>query len=167
MGEARGCMPRGAKATRRQVCVFCLCAVFGQARGRNAHVMATRRVPNHQKVGTLVAPLAKEATVPSATPADALSPLMQLVHEQITKGPRREPGSDCGFAVWDAPLMGCHLRTEGHLCAAQLRCNSVCVIKMRDDGCTFYLNEALPPRQRAGFEMSSLVGRGTSGGAKK
>lgn len=40
-------------------------------------------------------------------------------------------------------------------------------LKMRDDGCTFYLNEALPPRQRAGFEMSSLVGRGTSGGAKK
>ena len=101
--------------------------------------MAARKVPNHQKVGTLVAPLAKEAPVPSAAPTDALSPLMKLVHEQITKGLRQEPGSDSGFAVWDAPLMGCHLQAEGHFCVAQLRCNSVCVIKMRDDGCWFFV----------------------------
>ena len=113
------------------------------ARARVA--MAAKKPPSHQRVGTLVAPLGGPVLTNSATtpPADVLAPLLKELHGLANAGPfglgGRVTKSSSHWGMGEAPYdtwknYACSV-APAHICIAQLRCGTVCVLKIGEVGC--------------------------------
>ena len=103
-------------------------------------------VPNHQCIGEMVANFPGLRNVmgdasellgcdPAGLPRDVLSPLMVRLHAPTSGFRVLETYNDTSENECELD----HQQTAGHYCVTQLRCGSVCVIKLHGKGCSFFV----------------------------